>query len=385
MILKMKLLMLQHTNVIKYVFVLLLSFVFGCKSESKKEEVKAVFKNSISGLLKSSDTTSHYNIGLKKLSEYGFFKQPLKNLEPAHENIIPYDINSPLFTDYASKKRFIALPDNKTIAYTESGELNFPNGTILIKNFYYQGAELQVENQNIIIETRLLIKAKKTGEWKALPYVWNEDQTEAYLYILGKDLELDINIDGNANRNLKFTYTVPNSNMCNNCHIKDKEIVPLGPTARQLNRTNLFNNKKENQLAYLKRHKKIHGLKDVNAVSKIPNYADKESASLNERARAYLDVNCAHCHRDGGSAKTSGLHLTYQETEMYRLGLNKPPVAAGKGSGNLSFDIVAGKPEASILLYRMKHLEPDIVMPEIGKNTLHEEGIKLIEEWIASL
>ncbi len=383
MILKMKQLMSQRINVSRFLAILIALSSFSCKTEIKEVEIATVSK-SVLGLLEPKDTLMNYDIGLKKLSEYNFFKQPLKNLEPIDENIIPYEMNSPLFTDYASKQRFIALPEETQIKYTSQGVLDFPKGTILIKNFYYQDNELTTGNGDVIIETRLLISDKETGEWTALPYIWNEEQTEAYLYILGKDLELDIDIAGKSDRNLKFTYSVPNTNMCKNCHVKNKVLVPLGPTARQLNRNNNFHNSEVNQLSYLKDQEKMVGLGAIDTAPKIPYYHNQEF-SLDERARAYLDVNCAHCHQEGGSAKTSGLHLSYEETDMYRLGLNKAPVAAGQGSGNLSFGIVAGKPEASILLYRMKHLEPEIVMPEIGKNTLHEEGIKLIEEWITSL
>ena len=375
--------MSQHINVSRFLVILIALSSFSCKTETKEAEMATVSK-SVLGLLEPKDTLMDYDIGLKKLSEYNFFKLPLKNLEPIDENIVPYEMNSPLFTDYASKKRFIALPKGTQINYTSEGVLDFPKGTILIKNFYYQDRELKTENGDVLIETRLLISDKQTGEWTALPYIWNEEQTEAYLYILGKDLELDIDIAGQSDRNLNFTYSVPNTNMCKNCHVKDQVLVPLGPTARQLNRANNLYNSVVNQLLYLKDQEKMVGLETINAAPKIPDYHNQEF-SIDQRARAYLDVNCAHCHQEGGSAKTSGLHLSYEETDMYRLGLNKAPVAAGHGSGNLSFGIVAGKPEASILLHRMKHLEPDIVMPEIGKNTLHEEGIKLIEEWITTL
>ena len=136
--------------------------------------------------------------------------------------------------------------------------------------------------------------------------------------------------------------------------------------------------------AYLQKNKLVHGLPELTEIQKLPDYTDV-AKPLNNRARAYLDVNCAHCHQKGGSAKTSGMHLNYQEQDNYKLGIGKPPVAAGHGSGNLAFDIVAGKPDESILLYRMKNLDPAIVMPEIGKNVVHKEGVKLIEDWIRSL
>jgi uncharacterized repeat protein (TIGR03806 family) len=381
MILKMRLAMFRNLCVISFLIFSLL--ITSCQ---KKEKV--VMNDgyiSISGLLTFKDTLTNYDeVGIKKLSDYGFFKQPLHQLIPATKQVIPYEINSPLFTDYASKKRFISFPEGSSASYkNDETVLDFPSGTIIIKNFYYKNADLKTTTSDIIIETRLLIKNEK-NEWRTLPYIWNELQTEAYLYILGKDIDLVLETNKKRDEKIAFKYSVPNINMCKNCHVKNKELVPLGPTPRQLHRDNLFENETINQLTYLKENNLLNRLHSIEKVKKIPNYSDV-SETINNRARAYLDVNCAHCHQEGGSAKTSGLHLVFQEQNKYRIGVNKPPVAAGKGSGNLSFDIVAGQPDASILLYRMKHLEPDIVMPEIGKNLVHKEGVKIIEEWIASL
>ena len=381
MILKIRPVMFRNI-VVTSVLVFSLLFV-SCQKKEKALENAAY--TSVVGLLTNNDTVSNYDaIGLKKLSDYGFFKQPLHQLIPASKQIVSYALNSPLFTDYASKKRFISFPEGTAASYTkDESVLDFPVGTVLIKNFYYKNDDLKTTSSDVLIETRLLIKDAKNG-WKTLPYIWNEDQTEAYLYILGKDIDLVLEANADREEKIAFTYSVPNINMCKNCHVKHQDLVPLGPTPRQLHRDNLFAGKSQNQLAYLQENNLLTGLPALTEVQKLPNYSDA-SESLNNRARAYLDVNCAHCHQEGGSAKTSGLHLVYQEQEPYKIGINKPPVAAGKGSGNLAFDIVAGKPEASILLYRMKHLEPDIVMPEIGKNLVHKEGVQLLQDWIGSL
>lgn len=361
---------------------LALALLLGCQNQGNVAVANDYV--SVSGLLTSQDTLVKYeDLGLKKLSDYGFFKQPISQLIPASEQVVPYTLNSPLFTDYATKSRFISFPEGSTAAYVSDEKvLDFPEGTVIIKNFYYTNADLKNNDTDVILETRLLLK--KDGEWIALPYVWNEEQTEAYLYILGKDIDLVLEANDERVEPLNFSYSVPNINMCKNCHVKNQKLVPLGPTPRQLNRENQFISVSQNQLAFLSDNHFLVDLPPLSVVAKLPDYKD-ESEPLDGRARAYLDVNCAHCHQDGGSAKTSGLHLAYEESDLYRLGVNKPPVAAGKGSGYLAFDIVSGKPEASILLYRMKHLEPDIVMPEIGKNLVDTEGVALIESWIKSL
>jgi hypothetical protein len=114
------------------------------------------------------------------------------------------------------------------------------------------------------------------------------------------------------------------------------------------------------------------------------DYADL-SASLNDRARAYLDINCGHCHIPGGSADTTGLYLNFTEQDPEQIGIFKKPVAAGRASGNLKYSIVPGHAEDSILLYRMNSLDPGIMMPESGRALADEQGIKLIAEWINQL
>ena len=109
---------------------------------------------------------------------------------------------------------------------------------------------------------------------------------------------------------------------------------------------------------------------------------DPASGTLNDRARAYLDANCAHCHSRQGPANTSGLFLDIFETDPAHIGVNKTPVAAGRGAGDLRFDIVPGEPNQSILVFRMRTNDPSIAMPEIGREQVHEEGLALIEEWI---
>ena len=107
-----------------------------------------------------------------------------------------------------------------------------------------------------------------------------------------------------------------------------------------------------------------------------------ESLPLADRAKAYLDINCAHCHREEGPASTSGLFLSYEQTDPLKLGINKTPVAAGNGAGNHQFDIVPGKADESILVHRMNSTAVGVAMPEIGRTSIHREGVELIRAWI---
>lgn len=317
------------------------------------------------------------SLGKPTLSAYGFFKGDLRNLEPA-EGVIHYELNSPLFSDYAYKKRFIKFPQGTFARYSTDDVFDFPEGTVLIKNFYYP-ADFRKPNENIrILETRLLIL--ENGIWKALPYIWNEEQTEAYLEVGGKNIEVKWTHYNGSTRTVN--YSVPNMNQCKGCHLRGNNVMPIGPTARQLNGS--IKGRKHNQLVELAAQGWLTGLPPVEKVARLASYEDTKEP-LNLRARAWLEVNCAHCHRPDGPAKTSGLHLLADTQNPFALGVGKPPVAAGRGSGGLSYDIVPGKPDQSILYYRINSTEPGVMMPELGKTLIHEEGVALVREWIASM
>ncbi|MEO9871251.1 SO2930 family diheme c-type cytochrome [Ekhidna sp.] len=307
----------------------------------------------------------------KYLSEWNLFKEPLKDLVPSENRIFPYEINSALFSDYAFKARFIKLPDEGKINYEETEVLNFPKGTILVKNFYYSKDLREDESERKIIETRLLIHEKK--EWKAIVYQWDEKQIDAKRVILGKKNSVEwTDVRGDLKR---INYAIPSQPQCKSCHDLGGKMTPIGPSARQLNRNNQLSEWKEK--GWLNTDANVQ-------FPKLANYSD-DNVALDLRARAWLEVNCAHCHRKEGPAKNSGLYLLASQKDPYRIGVNKPPIAAGKGSGGLKYSIVPGKPDQSILIHRIESLEPGEMMPELGRTVPHEEGIELIRRWIAQM
>jgi uncharacterized repeat protein (TIGR03806 family) len=236
-----------------------------------------------------------------------------------------------------------------------------------------------------LIETRVLVR--REAGWEALPYVWNAAQTEAELSRTGDALPLELVADDGSRE--AFTYVVPNENQCAGCHVVDlktKKIVPIGLKARHLNRDFDYSAGSENQLAHLVKLGYLSDWTDATAAA-TPKNADwrDRRQPLDARARAYLDVNCGHCHNPTGPANTTALDLTiFGATDRY-LGLCKPPVAAGRGTGDHFFDIVPGQPDDSILPYRMLSSEPGVMMPEQGRTTTHREGVALIREWISAM
>lgn len=314
----------------------------------------------------------------ENLSEYNFFKGELKLLQAVDE-ILPYDLNTPLFTDYAEKARFIKLPAGKKINYNASSTFDMPLGTVLIKNFYYYNNVRKPELGRRIIETRLL--ANMQDGWHTYQYIWNEEQTEAVFEPIGDVTTVEY-IDA-AGKKIKADYVVPSQPQCKGCHNRNDTIVPIGIAARHLNGDYSYTSEQQNQL----QHWQQLGMIDLPSIT-IPANAkwnNEQSGTLNDRARAYLDINCGHCHNPSGPANTSGLLLDIHTTNTTALGINKTPVAAGRGSGNLAFAIEPGKPNQSFLVYRINSTDPGIAMPEIGRNRIHKEGVALISKWIKEM
>lgn len=316
----------------------------------------------------------------EKLSQWNLFREPLRKLDPM-PGIVPYDLNTPLFSDYALKKRFVKVPEGQLAEYHPTEVMAFPEGTILIKNFYYPADFRAPDTDLQLMETRLLIN--EGSEWMALTYIWDEDQTDAWLEIAGRSLPVSWKDKDGELKNVR--YSVPNLVQCKSCHDKSGLLVPIGPTARQLNRDHTYKSGTANQLAQWQVLGMLTSLPSPAEWPMVPVWDDPETGTLNERARAWLEVNCAHCHRAEGPAKNTGLYLTYQEKDPYKLGIHKPPVAAGKGSGGLKYGIIPGLPEQSILIYRMESLDPGVMMPEVGRKINHEEGIQLVKDWIKNM
>lgn len=313
------------------------------------------------------------------LSEYGFFEGRLADLKPAAQ-VIPYQLNSALFSNYAEKLRFVVLPNGQPATYNADHVFDMPVGTILIKNFYYPKDFRDLNKGRRILETRLLVH--EPDGWTALPYIWNDEQTEAYYDVAGDTKAIEY-IDGKGKK-IKTNYLVPNKNQCKGCHAVGDKIIPIGVAARHLNGPMDYGSGVYNQLVYWKQQGMLNELPehDVPANS---NWADPATGDVNQRARAYLDINCGHCHSRNGPANTSGLFLDIHNTDPTALGIMKTPVAAGRGSGNLDVDIMPGHADKSILVYRMNTTDPGIAMPEIGREQIHAEALTLIREWINSM
>ncbi len=298
------------------------------------------------------------------LSSFGFFEGGADRPSSA---LLSYTLRTPLFTDYAEKQRFLYLPAGTSYSIASDGRLQFPVGSALIKSFGYHDASGRLN----VIETRVLLH--RAEGWVALPYVWKADGTDAELKVGGARKPVEFMKPGG--KAMAISYAVPNKNQCKQCHSTKDSVMPVGPVWQNL----LFPSAKVQQ-AFARR-----AAKDGPRPHAEAKWDDGKSGRLNDRALAYLRVNCGHCHKPTGSASNSGLFYDDHARNDAALGIGKRPVAAGRGSGNFDFVIEPGHPERSILIYRMKSTDPGIAMPELGRATAHDEGVALLEAWIRSM
>jgi uncharacterized repeat protein (TIGR03806 family) len=312
------------------------------------------------------------------LSAYRLFTDESANRPNA--GLTPYAPNTPLFSDYAVKSRFLYLPPGTHAVYRPRDSVALPVGATLVKTFAYP-ADLRRPNEKVRkIETRLLIHRR--GGWVAYAYVWNDEQTQAVLKRAGK--RLDVSFTDAHGQARQIDYHVPNQNQCKECHSLSGRIAPIGVKARNLNGVFAYPEGPENQLTHWTRTGMLVG---APTPDKAPRTAvwDDASEPLEARGRAYLDSNCGHCHNPRGMASNTGLFLDLEETRPARFGVGKRPTAAGKGSGDLETDLVPGHPDASIIAYRMASTDPGVMMPELGRSIVHDEGLALIRDYIAKM
>lgn len=295
------------------------------------------------------------------LSAYKLFADlPARRPAPG---VTPYDLATPLFSDYALKSRYVFVPPGAQARYVSPDVLDFPVGTVLVKTFAFP-ADLRRPGDSVrMLETRLLVR--KADGWSANAYVWDADGRDAHLQLAGAQISVQL-LDTQGAR-LELAYAVPNKNQCKGCHAHDDAVTPIGPTARNLDH--------DGQLARWV----AAGILDA-APPEAP-----APTSLDARARAYLAVNCAHCHNPHGPASNTGLDLRVEQTDPAHWGVRKRPVAAGRATADMLFAIDPGHPERSILLHRMESTDPGVMMPELGRTLVHREGVDLVRRWIAAM
>lgn len=344
-----------------------------------------------------------------KLSDYKLFLDSSDPTAGPVQGGVPYDLSTALFSDYTRKYRFVFVPEGKAVGYNPSEALEFPVGTVITKTFALPESTAMPDGEELVIETRLLIH--RADGWVALPYYWST-KTDATLAIAGKRLT-DLTTINNQGQALTFDYAVPKAADCTSCHSivpdlagpddqREQIFLPIGPKARYLNKAYTYaDGTVYNQLQYWAEGELLTGLPaDFNSVERAPVFNDQthipslSNSELNDKARAYLDINCAHCHRAGltlpvgyaGPAGSSGVQLEYNRSyadSPGKFGVCKDPVAGGKDG--YPYDVIPGNADESYLQFRVETTDSRHKMPELGRSIVHQEGAQLIRSWINQL
>jgi uncharacterized repeat protein (TIGR03806 family) len=307
------------------------------------------------------------------LSDWGLFPNgPLG--DPAAGGV-PFDLINSLHSDYALKRRVAFVPPGEMASYRPNDPMDFPDDTIIAKTFYYE----QPGNAQRIVETRLLIR--RSYGWEGLPYIWNGAETEAAL-ALGGGIETLTLLDRDGDPHTT-DYEIPGAADCGSCHFGTGGDLPIGPKARNLNHDfDYGGGLVENQLLHWELAGILQGSPGAGAAPRAADAFVPASGTLDERARAYLDVNCMHCHNPLGRAGFTGMWLEPDRPFGPETGKCKTPVAAGSASLGLEYDIVPGDADMSILVKRLDSVAPSIKMPELAKSIVHDEGVALITDWV---
>lgn len=313
------------------------------------------------------------------LSSFDFFDRASPGVPLApRPHVEGYALVNALFSDHAAKDRHVFLPPGSAIGYRADGVLEFPVGSAILKTFSLAPDLRSPERDARRIETRVLVR--RAEGWVAWPYVWNADQTDATYAPVGARHAWDVT--GPDGMPLHIDYRVPNQNQCKTCHQHGDAITPIGPTARNLR---AVDPRASDLLADWHARGLLKTLPEAPArPERIVAVADG-AQPMDRRARAWLDINCAHCHQRAGSASNSGLYLGWDEPVGTGLGILKRPVAAGRGAGDGLFVIDPGHPERSIMVHRMGSVEPGVAMPELGRSVRDPQGVALVSAWIAAM
>jgi uncharacterized repeat protein (TIGR03806 family) len=312
-----------------------------------------------------------------------------------NDGVVPYDLNTPLFSDYALKERAVYMPDGAAATFKEHGVFDFAPGTVIMKSFLFP-EDFRAPTEGLrLLETRLLVRYE--DEWDVFPYIWDEAGEEAVLEKNGEVLSVDFIDPEGSPRTAK--YLIPQRNQCFECHEQKDEtgeryLSPIGPTARNLHRDYDYEDGSANQLLKLEEAGMLTGMPSLDGVSPAVDFAELVASGLEgltdpEResaARDYLDVNCAACHNPNGmSGISSQLFLNYDNEDEFHMGICKHPGSAGPGGLGREYDIVPGDPDASILMYRVETEEVGAMMPLLGRSLTHTTGASLIRDWIAAM
>lgn len=311
------------------------------------------------------------------LSQTGAFADTAR-MVPA-PGLIPYDLIVPFWSDGAVKTRYIAVPKGTHLGFSPSGEWTFPSGVVFIKTF-----ELPIDaahpQRRRRLETRLLVRDSAGGVYGVV-YKWRSDNSDADL-LPGPSVTEAIPIVGQDGSVHQQMWYYPSRENCLTCHNAHTPGV-LGLKTRQLNRTMTYpSGVTDNELRTLNHLQLLQPAVADTDLPTLPTLAagSDMSRSLEDRARSYLDANCAHCHRPGGTVAYFDARYT---TPLARQELIDGPILINEGIDRPH--VIAPHDIWRSIAYMRADSNGDIRMPPIARETIDEPGMRILHDWILSL
>jgi uncharacterized repeat protein (TIGR03806 family) len=360
----------NRSFLIYYALIALGLFLSTCKKEEDQDD---------DTIQPPVDTGVRFDLAtfpLEHLSDYRFFSGPISDLLP-NQRVLPYEPITPLFSDYAHKSRFVWMPEGASAQYVaDDALLSFPDGTVLIKNFYYD--HVLPSDAKRILETRLLVK--KDGAWIFADYVWNDEQTEATYDLDGSYQALEWLHDDGSTKSVNFR--IPSDVECYTCHKNNGLNMPIGPKPQNLNKIYDYTDGAQNQLIKWQSVGYLSGEIPAEIVATV-DWTDS-AEPLEQRVRSYLDANCSYCHRDEGHCYYRPLRLEWNETgNPDMLGVCQTPQEFINST--LTHIIARSNVNRSVMFFRMNTTDAQYRMPLMGRTLIHQEAVDLMEEYINSL
>jgi uncharacterized repeat protein (TIGR03806 family) len=282
-----------------------------------------------------------------------------------YAGLVPYDINAGFWSDGASKTRFLGLPNGATMSIVGDDDWQLPAGTVIVKNFSLNGA---------LVETRHLMR-HPDGVWAGYTYEWNASQTDATRVVGGKTVSI-------AGQDWVF----PSESQCDQCHTSAAGFA-LGPETAQLNRDFTYpgTGRTDNQLTTLD-HIMMFSAPLAGTPATLPALADPADAGvdLNDRARAYLHVNCSNCHRPGGGTPVD-IDLRYATALQATGACDAAPQAGDLGLANARI-IAPGAAGNSVLIERVNRRDSQSIgMPPLSSTVVDAAGVAMLTDWVNAL
>jgi uncharacterized repeat protein (TIGR03806 family) len=318
------------------------------------------------------------------LSATGLFQNPVSAMTP-NAGMIPFGVNSPLWSDGAVKKRWIVLPGTARITFTATGEWTFPTGTILVKHF-----DLPINDTNPSqtkrLETRVFYVDQAGGTSYGATYKWRADNSEADLLTNATAPLDEVETITTATGTRTQTWSYPSRDNCLNCHNPAAGTV-LGPKTRQLNGNYYYpSGTTDNQLRtwnYLRMFSTTLNETAFAGYTKLSPMSDA-NATLEQRVRSYLDSNCGQCHRPGAPSGRAAWDGRY-DTALASTGIIDGQVRADNLLGLADPRIVYPMSSSNSMLLQRMETTGAARMPQIASHVVDDEATVIVTAWINTL